>query len=105
VMETATDMLICMVPFWVATTIGLLVGWLWKPQWASLLLLGVKSRPRLVWDTPPGFGARRFWLAIMALSALPMWKEAWKSFSAWMWPSAEVLLVPTDIPVDIAGPR
>lgn len=104
VMETAADMLLGMVPIWVAVAVGLLVGWSWKPQWASILLMGIKSRPRLIWGTPPGFGARRFWLAIMAVSAFPMWKEAWKSFSAWMWPTPDVLIVPADFSSGVVGP-
>jgi len=98
-METAADMMFCMVPIWVAVALGLLVGWSWKPQWVSLFIMGIKTRPRLVWETPPGFGARRFWLAIMAISAFPMWKEAWKSFSSWMWPPTKAVVV-VPIPVD-----
>jgi hypothetical protein len=96
VMETAADLVFCMVPIWVAIAVGLVVGWSWKPQWVSILLMGIRSRPRLVWGTPPGFGARRFWLAVMAVSSFPMWKEAWKTFSAWMWPPAEVIISPSD---------
>ncbi|KAG0560216.1 hypothetical protein KC19_10G163100 [Ceratodon purpureus] len=96
VMETAADLMFCMVPIWVAITVGLVVGWSWKPQWVSLFLMGIRSRPRLVWGTPPGFGARRFWLAVMAVSSFPMWKEAWKKFSAWMWPPAEVIILHSD---------
>lgn len=105
VMETAADMMFCMVPIWVAVAVGLVVGWSWKPQWVSIFLMGVKSRPRLVWETPPGFGARRFWLAMMAVSAFPMWKEAWKTFSAWMWPPAEVIVVSPDVSRAFASSR
>lgn len=86
VLETAADMMFFMVPIWVALAIGFIVGWSWKPNWVSLILIGIRSRPRLVWETPPGFGARRLWLAMTAVSAFPILKEAWKKFSAWMWP-------------------
>lgn len=86
VLETAADMMFFMVPIWVALAIGFIVGWSWKPNWVSLILLGIRSRPRLVWETPPGFGARRLWLAMTAVSAFPILKEAWKKFSVWMWP-------------------
>lgn len=86
VLETAADMMFFMVPIWVALAIGFIVGWSWKPNWVSLIILGIRSRPRLVWETPPGFGARRLWLAMTAVSAFPILKEAWKKFSAWMWP-------------------
>jgi len=96
VMGTAADMMLCMLPIWVAVALCLLVGWSRKPEWVSIFLMGIKIRARLVWGTPPGFGARRFWLAIMAASAFPMWKEAWKTFSSWMWPPAEVAVLSPD---------
>lgn len=89
VLDTAVDMMFCMSPIWMAIAVGLIVGWSWKPRWVSLILLGLRSRPRLVWETPPGFGARRFWLAMTAVSALPMLKDACVKFSAWMWPSSQ----------------
>lgn len=89
VLDTAVDMMFCMTPIWMAIAVGLIVGWSWKPRWVSFILLGLRSRPRLVWETPPGFGARRFWLAMTAVSALPMLKDACVKFSAWMWPSSQ----------------
>jgi hypothetical protein len=89
VLDTAVDMMFCMTPIWMAIAVGLIVGWSWKPRWVSFILLGLRSRPRLVWETPPGFGARRFWLAMTAVSALPMLKDACVKFSAWMWPSTQ----------------
>ncbi|KAH8959257.1 hypothetical protein BDL97_06G069900 [Sphagnum fallax] len=86
VLETAADVMMCLVPIWVAITVGLIVGWSWKPRWVSFILLGIRSRPRLVWQAPPGLGARRFWLAMTAVSAYPMLKEVWTKFSEWMWP-------------------
>lgn len=69
VMETFVDILICAVPIWLAVMLGLLIGWTWKPRWTGLVFLGLRSKLRLVWTFPPGFGARRLWLAFTALSA------------------------------------
>ncbi|CAI9118281.1 OLC1v1019825C1 [Oldenlandia corymbosa var. corymbosa] len=69
VMETFVDILLCVVPIWLAVMIGLLIGWTWKPRWTGLVFLGLRSKLRLVWTFPPGFGARRLWLAFTALSA------------------------------------
>lgn len=69
VMETFVDILICVVPIWLAVMLGLLIGWTWKPRWTGLVFLGLRSKFRLAWTFPPGFGARRMWLAFTALSA------------------------------------
>ncbi|KAG6550425.1 hypothetical protein Mapa_008388 [Marchantia paleacea] len=89
IVETCADLMVSMLPFWVAIVIGLVVGWSWKPRWVSFLFLGLRSRPRLVWSTPPGFGARRVWLAVTALTAYPVLKEAWPKFRSWMWPGSQ----------------
>ncbi|TVU41938.1 hypothetical protein EJB05_15498, partial [Eragrostis curvula] len=68
VAEMAVDVLLCAVPIWAAVMIGLVVGWSWRPRWTGLLFLGLRSRLRILW-VPPGFGARRLWLACTALSA------------------------------------
>ncbi|KAL2609847.1 hypothetical protein R1flu_028420 [Riccia fluitans] len=86
--ETFADLL-TMFPFWVAIVIGLVLGWSWKPRWVSFLVLGIRTRPRLVWSTPPGFGARRVWLAVTALTAYPVLKDAWLKFRSWMWPRGQ----------------
>ncbi|KAG2306684.1 hypothetical protein Bca52824_026432 [Brassica carinata] len=44
--------------------IGLLIGWSWRPRWTGLVYLGL----RFLCTVPPGFGARRVWLAFTALS-------------------------------------
>lgn len=69
VMETFVDILICVVPIWLAVMLGLLIGWTWKPRWTGLVFLGLRSKFRLAWTFPPGFGARRMWLAFTAVSA------------------------------------
>lgn len=86
VLETCADVMMTMVPIWMAITIGLVVGWSWKPRWVSFFVLGMRTRPRLVWSTPPGFGARRIWLALTAITAFPFLKECWTRFQKWMWP-------------------
>ncbi|KAL3678673.1 hypothetical protein R1sor_021629 [Riccia sorocarpa] len=88
VVQTCADLL-TMFPFWVAIAIGLVLGWSWKPRWVSLLVLGLRTRPRLVWSTPPGFGARRVWLAVTAYTAYPVLKEIWLKFRSWMWPRGQ----------------
>ncbi|GLT61056.1 hypothetical protein SLA2020_337910 [Shorea laevis] len=69
--ETFVDILLCAVPIWVAVMIGLVVGWSWRPRWTGLVYLGFRSKLRFLWTLPPGFGARRLWLAFSALSAFP----------------------------------
>ncbi|KAJ6724171.1 hypothetical protein OIU85_022131 [Salix viminalis] len=32
-----SELLISVIPLWVAVAIGVLVGWVWKPKWASNL--------------------------------------------------------------------
>jgi hypothetical protein len=62
------DVLLCSVLIWAAVMIVLVVGWSWHLRWTGLLFLGLRSRLRIFW-VPPGFGARRLWLAYTALSA------------------------------------
>lgn len=91
VLETLLDFSASLVPFWLAILIGLIVGWAWKPRWVSLLFLGLRSRPRLLWTTPPGFGARRIWFAMTAFTTFQMLKECWLSFRAWRWPKNQLV--------------
>lgn len=79
--ETFVDILLCAVPIWVAITIGLVIGWSWRPRWTSLLYIGLRSKFRFLW-TPPGFGARRLWLAFTALSAFSVCRTIWSNFKA-----------------------
>ncbi|XP_074563876.1 uncharacterized protein LOC141820454 isoform X2 [Curcuma longa] len=78
--ETLIDVLLCAVPIWVAVMIGLVIGWSWRPRWTGLLYLGLRSRFRFIWTAPPGFGARRLWLAVTALSAFSVCRKLWSSF-------------------------
>lgn len=94
-LDTVLEFSACLVPLWVAVLVGLLLGWAWKPKWVSLLFLGLRSRPRLLWTTPPGFGARRIWLAITAFTACQMLKECWLKFKARKWPKTHLVEVTT----------
>ncbi|KAJ0264771.1 Polyketide cyclase/dehydrase and lipid transport superfamily protein [Hirschfeldia incana] len=69
VTETFVDILLCSVPIWLAVMIGLLIGWSWRPRWTGFVYLGLRSKLRFLCTVPPGFGARRVWLAFTALSA------------------------------------
>lgn len=80
VTETFVDILLCAVPIWLAVMIGLLIGWSWRPRWTSLIFLGLRSKFRFLWTAPPGFGARRLWLAFTALSAFPVLRTIWFNF-------------------------
>ncbi|PHU14270.1 hypothetical protein BC332_15475 [Capsicum chinense] len=81
VMETFVDILLCLVPIWVAVMIGLVIGWSWRPRWTGLVFLGLRSKiNRFVWTIPPGFGARRVWLAFTALSAFSVGSKLWFNF-------------------------
>ncbi|KAG6420115.1 hypothetical protein SASPL_116633 [Salvia splendens] len=77
VMEAFVDVLVCVVPIWVAVMIGLMIGWSWRPRWSGLVFLGLRSKLRYVWTLPPGLGARRFWLAFTALSAFSLCRGLW----------------------------
>lgn len=78
--ETFVDILLCAVPIWVAVMIGLVVGWSWRPRWTGLVYLGFRSKLRFLWTLPPGFGARRLWLAFSALSAFSVCRTVWSNF-------------------------
>ncbi|GLT78676.1 hypothetical protein SLA2020_502040 [Shorea laevis] len=78
--ETFVDILLCAVPIWLAVMIGLLIGWSWRPRWTSLVFLGLRSKFRFIWTAPPGFGARRLWLAFTALSAFSVCRTIWSNF-------------------------
>lgn len=82
------DALVWLLPVWTSLAAGLVVGWSWKPTWVTSghLFSALRSRTRLVWTTPPGFGARRVWLALTALAAFPALRAGWNKFSPWMWP-------------------
>ncbi|CAH8385428.1 unnamed protein product [Eruca vesicaria subsp. sativa] len=75
--ETFVDILLCAVPIWLAVMIGLLIGWSWRPRWTGLIYLGFRSKLRFLWTAPPGFGARRLWLAFTALSAFSVCRTLW----------------------------
>ncbi|KAL1222650.1 hypothetical protein V5N11_002476 [Cardamine amara subsp. amara] len=77
VTETFVDVLLCAVPIWLAVMIGLLIGWSWRPRWTGLIYLGFRSKLRFLWTAPPGFGARRLWLAFTALSAFSVCRTLW----------------------------
>ncbi|KAL6006846.1 hypothetical protein ACLOJK_032342 [Asimina triloba] len=78
--EAFVDILLCAVPIWVAVMIGLVIGWSWRPRWTGLVYLGLRSRFRFLWTAPPGFGARRLWLAFTALSAFSVCRRLWSNF-------------------------
>lgn len=80
IVETFVDILLCAVPIWVAVMIGLVIGWSWRPRWTGILFLGLRSKLRFAWTAPPGFGARRIWLAFTALSAFSVGRRLWFNF-------------------------
>lgn len=79
--ETFVDILLCAVPIWLAVMIGLVIGWSWRPRWTGLVFLGLRSKFRFLWTAPPGFGARRLWLAFTALSAFSVCRTIWSNFN------------------------
>lgn len=79
--ETFVDILLCAVPIWLAVMIGLFIGWSWRPRWTGLVFLGLRSKFRFLWTAPPGFGARRLWLAFTALSAFSVGRTIWSNFN------------------------
>ncbi|KAI4317963.1 hypothetical protein L6164_025783 [Bauhinia variegata] len=78
--ETFVDILLYAVPIWLAVMIGLVIGWSWRPRWTGLVFLGFRSKFRFLWTAPPGFGARRLWLAFTALSAFSICRTIWANF-------------------------
>ncbi|CAL0332069.1 unnamed protein product [Lupinus luteus] len=81
VTETFVDILLCAVPIWVAVMIGLLIGWSWRPRWTGLIFIGLRTKFRFIWTAPPGFGARRLWFAVTALSAFSICRTCWSTFN------------------------
>ncbi|XP_068634692.1 uncharacterized protein [Aristolochia californica] len=79
VVDTFVDILLCAVPIWLAVMIGLVIGWSWRPRWTGLVYLGFRSRFRFLWTAPPGFGARRLWLAFTAFSAFSVCRKLWSN--------------------------
>ncbi|XP_038723833.1 stAR-related lipid transfer protein 7, mitochondrial-like isoform X1 [Tripterygium wilfordii] len=77
--ETFVDILLCAVPIWLAVMIGLVIGWSWRPRWTGFVFLGMRSKLRFVWTVPPGFGARRLWLAFTALSVFSACRTIWSN--------------------------
>lgn len=79
--ETFVDILFFTVPIWLAVMIGVVIGWAWTPRWTSLLFIGFRSKLRgFALTAPPGFGARRLWLAFTALSAFSVGRRMWSNF-------------------------
>ncbi|KAM0069399.1 putative START domain-containing protein [Helianthus debilis subsp. tardiflorus] len=76
--ETFVDIFLCAVPIWFAVMLGVVIGWAWTPRWTGIVFLGLRSKLRgFVWTAPPGFGARRLWLAFTALSAFSVGRRMW----------------------------
>nr|GMD80284.1 stAR-related lipid transfer protein 7, mitochondrial-like [Ipomoea batatas] len=103
VMEAFVDILVCIVPIWMAVMIGLMIGWSWRPRWTGILALGLRAKlNRIVWTAPPGFGARRLWFAFTAVSAFSVGRRLWNSFRGrTRKPSSET--VDVSAPVDGEG--
>ncbi|KAI4368391.1 hypothetical protein MLD38_016952 [Melastoma candidum] len=82
--EAFLDVVLCVVPIWLAVMIGLLIGWSWRPRWTTLFYLGLRSRLRFLLASaaafaPPLFCARRLWLAFTALSAFSALSAIWSN--------------------------
>lgn len=72
------DVVMCLVPVWLAVIIGLIVGWAWKPRWASFIFMGLRSfRPQLILPSPPGLNA-----ALTAFMGFPLLRKLWAYFRA-----------------------
>lgn len=96
--ETFVDILLCAVPIWLAVMIGLVIGWSWRPRWTGLVFLGLRSKFRFLWTAPPGFGARRLWLAFTALSAFSVCRTIWSNFKGKNGKSAATTVSPALTP-------
>jgi hypothetical protein len=76
--DTLMDVVMCLVPVWLAVIIGLIVGWAWKPRWASFIFMGLRSfRPQLILSSPPGLNA-----ALTAFMGFPLLRKLWAYFRA-----------------------
>ncbi|GAV69611.1 hypothetical protein CFOL_v3_13112 [Cephalotus follicularis] len=96
--ETFVDILLCAVPIWLAVMIGLVIGWSWRPRWTGLVFLGLRSKFQFLWAAPPGFGARRLWIAFTALSAFSVCRTLWSNFTTKRRKSAAALASPAPSP-------
>eukprot|EP01018_Ginkgo_biloba_P013144 Gb_27588 [translate_table: standard] len=82
--ETLLNIVLCLVPVWLAVMIGLIVGWAWKPKWASLIFVGLRSsRSQLVLSSPFGFSARRIWFVLSAMMGFPLLRKLCSIVKAW----------------------
>ncbi|XP_057489027.1 uncharacterized protein LOC130774996 [Actinidia eriantha] len=103
IVETFVDILLCAVPIWLAVMIGLVIGWSWRPRWTGLVYLGLRSKLRFAWTAPPGFGARRLWLAFTAVSALSVVRTLWSRFRGKGKDSSAVTTAQTPSPPPVGG--
>ena len=103
IVETFVDILLCAVPIWLAVMIGLVIGWSWRPRWTSLVYLGLRSKLRFAWTAPPGFGARRLWLAFTAVSALSVVRTLWSRFRGKGKDASTVATAQTPPPPPVGG--
>ncbi|KAK1418837.1 hypothetical protein QVD17_27984 [Tagetes erecta] len=79
--EPFVDIFLTAVPIWAAVMVGIIIGWSWTPRWTSFVFLGFRSKLRgFALTFPPGFGARRMWLAFTALSAFSVGRRMWSNF-------------------------
>lgn len=68
------------------------------------MALGLRSKlNRIVWTAPPGFGARRLWLAFTALSAFSVGRRLWSSFRGRTRKPSETVAVSTPVEGDGAA--
>eukprot|EP00245_Coleochaete_scutata_P016489 TRINITY_DN771_c0_g3_i1.p1 TRINITY_DN771_c0_g3~~TRINITY_DN771_c0_g3_i1.p1 ORF type:complete len:415 (+),score=72.38 TRINITY_DN771_c0_g3_i1:3-1247(+) len=86
------------VPMVLSIAAGMVLGWSWRPQWASWVFL------------PPGLGARRFWFgnwlarAATLIAAAPAMRSGWKKLKLWFRDSKEAPFASTT-DENTEGPR
>eukprot|EP00252_Welwitschia_mirabilis_P011342 TRINITY_DN254_c0_g1_i2.p1 TRINITY_DN254_c0_g1~~TRINITY_DN254_c0_g1_i2.p1 ORF type:complete len:423 (+),score=53.21 TRINITY_DN254_c0_g1_i2:402-1670(+) len=72
--ETFVDLVMVVIPVWVAVMLGLIVGWAWRPRWAGFLFVGVRGLKGIT----PGVSA-----FLTALFGFPILSNLWNYFKQW----------------------
>eukprot|EP00252_Welwitschia_mirabilis_P011343 TRINITY_DN254_c0_g2_i1.p1 TRINITY_DN254_c0_g2~~TRINITY_DN254_c0_g2_i1.p1 ORF type:complete len:433 (+),score=49.99 TRINITY_DN254_c0_g2_i1:404-1702(+) len=74
--KTLVDLVMSVVPVWLAVMIGLIVGWAWRPRWAGFIFMGLRSlRPQFVLGFTPSVNA-----FLTAFFGFPLLRNLWTYF-------------------------
>ncbi|MCO5592378.1 hypothetical protein L7F22_046380 [Adiantum nelumboides] len=58
-MESFSECVTCMLSLWASVILGILIGWTWRPSWASSLLRAIKCIPCENWTASLGLDIKK----------------------------------------------